>query len=86
MDDLRVAIRAANSPDGDAESAGSANSAPAGPTGAVTLRDSRHGTDVRPPTAHSQAASCTHAASDVFVILKAGRPAQASPLTQEQSA
>jgi hypothetical protein len=56
-----------------AESAIRANSAPARPTGAITLRHSRHGSDVWPPTAHSLTASCTHTASDVFVILKAGQ-------------
>jgi hypothetical protein len=45
-----------------------ANSAIAGQTGAITLRDRRRGSAARPPM-HLLTASCTHTASDFFVIL-----------------
>jgi len=53
-----------------------ANSAPARPTESVTLRDSRHGNQRLAAVGHSLTASCMHTASDVFVILKAGRSAR----------
>ena len=49
-----------------------ADSASARPTESITLRDSRHGTGVWPPSSSSLTAVCMHTASDVFVILKAG--------------
>ena len=58
----------------------SANSArelgAARPTESITLRDSCHGNRRLAAVGHSLKASCMHTASDVFVILKAGRSAQ----------
>jgi hypothetical protein len=73
----RTVVEAANIRQG-------ANSAPFRPTEAITLRNSRYGSEVW-PTAHSLTASCTHTASDVFVIPKAGRSAQGSLLTPAHS-
>jgi hypothetical protein len=76
--DLHAITRVAESDASRAEPAFRANSTPAGPTESITLRDSRQESDVWPPTT-SLTASYTHTASDVFVILKAGRSARGSP-------
>jgi hypothetical protein len=60
------------------DSAFRANSATAGPIESITLRDIRHGSDLA-ADGHSLTARRTHTASDVFVILKAGRSARGSP-------
>ena len=62
---------------GKPKSALRANSATAGPTESITLRDSRHGTRRLAAVGHSVTASRIHTASDV---LKAGRPTRVAPL------
>ena len=52
-----------------------ANSATAGPIESITLRDICHGSDLA-AHGHSLTARRTHTASDIFVILKAGRSAR----------